>query len=156
VPTQTRAFKADGTPLAWLNENALDAAHPYAEFKDAHITPEYGQLAADDGQMMDYMLFKPEDLKAGEKRAAVTLVYGGPGVQRVNKAWGRKAFAQMLAHHGFVVFMMDNRGATGRGKAFEDVLYRSMGRAEVIDQNVGRITQRALMKKAASFPISTA
>ena len=137
VPTQTRAFKADGTPLAWLNENALDAAHPYAEFKDAHITPEYGQLAADDGQMMDYMLFKPEDLKAGEKRAAVTLVYGGPGVQRVNKAWGRKAFAQMLAHHGFVVFMMDNRGATGRGKAFEDVLYRSMGRAEVIDQNVG-------------------
>ena len=137
TPPQTRAFKADGTPLAWLNENRLDTAHPYSDFKDAHITPEYGQLAADDGQMMDYMLFKPKDLKAGEARAAITLVYGGPGVQRVNKAWGRKAFAQMLAHHGFVVFMMDNRGATGRGKAFEDVLYRSMGRAEVIDQNVG-------------------
>ncbi len=137
TPPQTRAFKADGTPLAWLNENTLGADHPYGEFLDAHITPEYGQLAADDGQMMDYFLFKPKDLKAGEKRAAVTLVYGGPGVQRVNKAWGRKAFAQMLAHHGFVVFMIDNRGATGRGKTFEDVLYRSMGRAEVIDQSVG-------------------
>lgn len=137
TPAQTRAFKADGRPLAWLNENALDDNHPYAAFKDAHITPEYGQIAADDGQMMDYFLLKPKDLKAGEKRPTVTLVYGGPGVQRVNKAWGRKAFAQMLAHHGFVVFMIDNRGATGRGKAFEDVLYRSMGRAEVVDQSAG-------------------
>ncbi len=137
VPTQTRAFKADGTPLAWLNENTLDNSHPYSKFLSAHITPDYGQIKAANGQMMDYMLFKPLDLKAGEKRPTITLVYGGPGVQRVNKAWGRKDFARMLAHHGFVVFMMDNRGATGRGKAFEDVLYRAMGRSEVIDQSVG-------------------
>ncbi len=137
TPPQTRAFKADGTPLAWLNENALNENHPYAEFKSSHITPEYGQIAAEDGQMMDYFLLKPKDLKTGEKRPAITLVYGGPGVQRVSKAWGRKLFAQTLADHGFVVFMMDNRGATGRGKAFEDVLYRSMGRSEVKDQKLG-------------------
>ena len=142
APTQTRAFKADGTPLAWLNENALDAntvgsEHPYAEFLPAHISPEYGQIKAADGTMMDYMLYKPLDLKPGEKRASVTLVYGGPGVQRVNKAWGRKLQARMLAHHGFVVFLLDNRGSTGRGKAFEDGLYRAMGRAEVVDQSAG-------------------
>jgi len=106
TPTQTRAFKADGTPLAWLNENALNEDHPYHEFKDSHITPDYGQIAAEDGQMMDYFLLKPKDLEAGEKRPTITLVYGGPGV-------------------------------TGRGKAFEDVLYRSMGRLEVKDQKRG-------------------
>ena len=138
TPPQSRAFRSDGTPLAWLNENALNENHPYAEFLTSHITPEYGQIAAEDGKMMDYFLLKPKDLKAGEERSTITLVYGGPGVQRVSNAWGRrKLFAQMLADHGFVVFMMDNRGATGRGKAFEDVLYRSMGRSEVRDQKLG-------------------
>ncbi len=137
TPTQTRAFKADGSPLAWLNENALDDSHPYGEFLAAHISPEYGQIKAADGTMLDYMLYKPLGLKPGEKRPSVTLVYGGPGVQRVNKAWARKLQARMLAHHGFVVFLLDNRGATGRGKAFEDGLYRAMGRAEVTDQSAG-------------------
>lgn len=137
APPQTRAFDNQGQPLAWLNENALDDAHPYAPFRDTHIMPEFGQIDANDGTALDYMLFKPLDLKAGEKRPAITLVYGGPGVQRVNKAWNRKAFARMLAHHGFVVFMIDNRGATNRGKAFEDHLYRSMGQAEVVDQRAG-------------------
>lgn len=136
TPSQTRAFLADGTPLAWLNENPLNAAHPYAPYLENHIVPEFGQIKAEDGTELDYMLFKPKDLKAGEKRASVTIVYGGPGVQRVKRDW-RNQMAQMLAHHGFVVFQLDNRGATNRGKAFEDPLYRSMGNAEVIDQKLG-------------------
>lgn len=136
-PRNMRAYQADGTPLAWLNENKLDGTHAYAPHLSAHIAPEYGQLAASDGTQMDYMLFKPKDLKAGEKRPSVTIVYGGPGVQRVRRGFGRKQLANMLAHHGFVVFMLDNRGATNRGKAFEDHLYRSMGQIEVADQSVG-------------------
>jgi dipeptidyl-peptidase-4 len=137
TPTNLRAYKADGTPLAWLNENKLDASHPYAPFLKAHINPEYGQLDAEDGTPLDYMLFKPTDLKPGEKRPAITIVYGGPGVQRVQNRFWRKDLAKMLAHHGFVVFTLDNRGAANRGKAFEDHLYRSMGQIEVIDQSVG-------------------
>lgn len=137
TPPQTRAFTNEGAPLAWLNENALEAGHPYFEFLAAHITPEYGQIPAADGTALDYALYKPLDMQAGEKRPAVTIVYGGPGVQRVNKGWERKNFSRMLAHHGFVVFTLDNRGATNRGKAFEDVLNRSLGRAEVVDQTVG-------------------
>ncbi|MCF6221885.1 MAG: S9 family peptidase [Robiginitomaculum sp.] len=137
-PPQTRAYKSDGTPLIWLNENKLDSGHAYAPYLASHVTPEFGQLAAADGTMMDYMLYKPADIKPGEKRPAVTIVYGGPGVQRVDKGWNSKIFlAQMLADNGFVVFQMDNRGATKRGKVFEDHLYRSMGKTEVIDQSVG-------------------
>jgi len=109
----------------------------YGEFLDNHIAPEFGQIPAEDGTMLDYMVFKPLDLKPDEKRASITLVYGGPGVQRIYNGWYGKTFARMLAHHGFVVFMIDGRGATNRGKAFEDILYRAMGRAEVIDQSAG-------------------
>lgn len=137
TPSQVRAFDADGTPLAWLSENALTAAHPYAPYLSAHIAPEYGTLTAEDGEAVHYQLYKPLDLKPGEKRASVTIVYGGPGVQRVMNRWQRKHFARMLAHHGFIVFQLDGRGSTNRGKAFEDVLYRSMGRAEVVDQALG-------------------
>lgn len=137
TPSNLRAYTADGEALAWLNENKLDSTHPYAPFLDAHISPEYGQLNAADGTPLDYMLFKPKDLKAGEKRPAVTIVYAGPGVQRVRRDFNRKQLANMLAHHGFVVFMLEGRGATNRGKAFEDHLYRAMGQTEVEDQIIG-------------------
>ena len=137
TPTNLRAYLADGTPLAWLNENKLDDTHPYAPYLEAHINPEYGQLDAEDGTKLNYMLFKPTDLKPGEKRPAITIVYGGPGVQRVQNRFWRKDLAKMLAHHGFVVFTLDNRGASNRGKSFEDHLYRSMGQIEVTDQTVG-------------------
>jgi len=137
TPTNLRAYEADGTPLAWLNENKLDGSHPYAPFLDAHISPEYGQLEAPDGTPLDYMLFKPTDLKPGEKRPAITIVYNGPGVQRVQNRFWRKDLSKMLAHHGFIVFTLDGRGAANRGKAFEDHLYRSMGQIEVTDQSVG-------------------
>jgi len=137
TPTNLRAYEADGTPLAWLNENKLDDSHAYAPFMKAHINPEYGQLDAADGTKLDYMLFKPTDLKPGEKRPAITIVYNGPGVQRVQNRFGGKDFRKMLAHHGFVVFSLDGRGASNRGKAFEDHLYRSMGQIEVADQSVG-------------------
>ena len=137
TPTNLRAYLEDGTPLAWLNENKLDETHPYAPYLKSHINPEYGQLDAQDGTKMDYMLFKPTDLKPGEKRPAITIVYNGPGVQRVQNRFWRKDLAKMLAHHGFVVFTLDGRGASNRGKAFEDHLYRSMGQIEVIDQSIG-------------------
>ena len=137
TPTNLRAYQADGTPLAWLNENKLDETHPFWPHLKANITPEYGQLEAEDGTMMDYMLFKPKDIRPGEKRPAITVVYNGPGVQRVQNRFWRKDFAKMLTHHGFVVFTLDGRGASNRGKAFEDHLYRAMGRIEVVDQSVG-------------------
>lgn len=138
TPPQTRAYKNDGSPLIWLNENKLDKTHPYAPYLASHITPEFGQLPAADGTMMDYMLYKPSNMQPGKKYPAVTIVYGGPGVQRVNNGWNSKLFlAQMLADNGFVVFQMDNRGASNRGKKFEDYLYRSMGKTEVADQSVG-------------------
>ena len=43
----------------------------------------------------------------------------------------------MFAQHGFVVFQIDNRGTGNRGKKFEEVVYRNMGRPEAEDQKIG-------------------
>jgi len=137
TPPQTRAFSNTGEPLTWLNENALGGEHPYQKHVNSHVVPAYGQIAASDGTLMDYELYTPANLKDGEQRPVITIVYGGPGVQRVHKGWERKLFQQMLVDHGFIVFQLDNRGATNRGKSFEDPLYRAMGKTEVEDQIAG-------------------
>ncbi len=138
TPPQTRAYRNTGEPLIWLNENKLDDHHPYAPYLDSHITPQFGQLEAADGTKLDYALYKPKDIAPGEKRPAITIVYGGPGVQRVHNGWDSKGYLpQLFVDNGFVVFLLDNRGAANRGKAFEDHLYRAMGKAEVVDQSVG-------------------
>ena len=136
TPTQTRAFDNNGKPLIWLNENLVEEGHPYAPYLASHVKPQYGQLEAEDGTKLDYALYKPADILPGETRPVVTLVYGGPGVQTVHKGWGRLT-AQMLVDNGFIVFQLDNRGATNRGRVFEGHLYRSMGQIEVADQSVG-------------------
>ena len=136
-PPQSAVYEASGERLFWLNENKVEGDHPFVPYADAAISPERGTIEAPDGTELHYELYKPADLRAGEKRPSVTIVYGGPGVQRVHKGWARRDLPRMLAAHGFVVFQVDNRGATNRGKTFEDHLYRGMAKVEVVDQLVG-------------------
>jgi dipeptidyl-peptidase-4 len=70
-------------------------------------------------------------------------VYGGPGVQRVTNAWGN-LFHQYLVQHGYVVFMLDNRGTGMRGTRFETTLGMRMGGVEVQDQLAGVAFLRTL------------
>ncbi|MDQ6706654.1 MAG: S9 family peptidase, partial [Acidobacteriota bacterium] len=42
-----------------------------------------------------------------------------------------------LAQRGFVIWQLDNRGAAGRGHAFESALYRRLGEKELADQRDG-------------------
>ncbi|MEM9233310.1 MAG: DPP IV N-terminal domain-containing protein [Pseudomonadota bacterium] len=135
-PRQAAVVGEDGERRFWLLENALDDDHPYTPYLDSHLEWEWGQIEAEDGQMMDYQILVPSTATAENPAPAMQLVYGGPGVQRVRNVWGN-AYAQLLADKGYVVFMLDNRGATNRGKAFEDVLYKKMGQVEVVDQAVG-------------------
>ena len=137
TPPQTRTFSNTGEPLIWLNENKLDANHAYGPYMASHVEPQFGQLTAEDGSKLDYVLYKPKDIAPGERRPAVTIVYGGPGAQLVHNGWEDRFLQQLLVDNGFVVFQLDNRGSTNRGKAYEDHLYRAMGKVEVIDQSVG-------------------
>jgi dipeptidyl-peptidase-4 len=135
TPPQTGLYDASGGLITWIEENALDADHPYAPYLDAHAAPEFGTIEAEDGQTMHYALIKPHDFDPDKTYPAIVEVYGGPHVQRVSNSWGRGLLADQVSQQkGYVVFRLDNRGTWGRGKAFEDVIFRQMSDAEVADQ----------------------
>ncbi len=90
-----------------------------------------------DGTTLYGRLVKPAHFDPRRKYPAIVMVYGGPGAQSIRNAWTGLSWEQALAQKGFVVWALDNRGSTGRGHAFESVLYRRFGKVELEDQRKG-------------------
>lgn len=135
-PPQTGLYRIDGTLIAWIEENRLDASHPYAPYLDTHTVPEFGTMKAEDGQTLHYSIQKPKDFDPAKRYPVILEVYGGPGAQTVNRDWGPLTDVFYNAR-GYIVFRLDNRGSENRGKKFEDAIHRNMGDAEVRDQLQG-------------------
>ncbi len=136
APRSVSLRSASGKLLSSMLPNRLDATHPYAPFLDEDVRAEFGTIAAADGQAMQYKLLKPRNLEPGKRYPVLVDVYGGPGAQRVTNSWG-SLFHQYLVQHGYVVFLLDNRGTGMRGARFETALGRRMGHVEVQDQVKG-------------------
>lgn len=135
-PPQTGLYRADGSRIAWIEENALDDDHPYTPYLSQHTMPDFGTLTAEDGQTLHYSIQKPPGFDPRKKYPVIVEVYGGPGVQTVTREWG-PVTDSFYAQRGYVVFRLDNRGSSNRGKKFEDVIYRRTGGPEVRDQLKG-------------------
>jgi dipeptidyl-peptidase-4 len=135
-PTQVYLADMDGRRLAWIEENRVDASHPYAPFLAAHVTPTFGTIRAADGTALHYRMLSPPR-EPGRHYPVFLQVYGGPGAGRqVTRSWVNPLH-EYLVQHGWIVFSLDNRGTPDRGKAFEDALYHAMGSVEVQDQLAG-------------------
>ena len=129
-PAQVWLGDGAGKRLAWIEENRLDANHPYAPYLASHVVPQFGTLTAADGQAMDWRLLKP----AGPGPFPVLMqVYGGPHAHNVHKRF-TAPIEQYLVAKGWAVFQLDNRGSNNRGMAFEAPIFRAMGGVEVQDQ----------------------
>lgn len=136
VPPCTGLYDCDGRLLRWIVDNPLDAAHPYAPFRDGLPVPEFGELTAQDGQILHYVLIKPVDFDPARRYPAVVQVYGGPGRQMVKRDW-RPPSERLLLEAGFVLFQLDNRGSANRGMRFEAPVFGQLGVCEVADQITG-------------------
>ncbi len=136
TPPQTALYAADGARQRWIVENRLDASHPYFPYVAGLPKPEFGQLTAEDGQKLDYMLMKPTNFVPGRRYPAIIDVYGGPGRQKVLRNWQAPS-ERLYLEAGFVVFQLDNRGAANRGLRFEAPIAGKLGTPEVADQLVG-------------------
>lgn len=134
-PAQTYLADGQGQRLAWVEENRLDADHPYAPYLASHRSPEYGTIPADDGTPLHWMMITPE-LEPGKRYPVFFEHYGGPHSQNVSRAW-QGALAQAIVDRGYIFFQIDNRGSANRGVAFEKAIYRAMGSVEVADQKAG-------------------
>jgi dipeptidyl-peptidase-4 len=131
-PPQVYLADDSGKRLAWVEQNKLDAAHPYAPYMAAHRPVKFGTLKASDGSILHWEMITPV-LEAGKKYPVFFEHYGGPGSQQVKRAW-MSPMAQYWVSKGWIYFQIDNRGSPNRGRAFEDQIYHAMGTVEVEDQ----------------------
>ena len=80
----------------------------------------------------------PAGFDPSKKYPVIVYVYGGPHSQVIRDAWGATSLLDHLfAGRGYLVWSLDNRGAFGRGHAWEKALHRDMGRRELADQLAG-------------------
>lgn len=136
TPPQVSIRRPDGSMVGWLQQNELNASHPYAKYKADLLPTEYGTLKANDGQALYYSMIKPANFDATKKYPVFLYTYGGPHSQQVQRKWDNQ-FYQYMAQQGFIVFRLDNRGSSRRERQFTDVIYKELGKHEVQDQVAG-------------------
>ncbi|MFW2830264.1 DPP IV N-terminal domain-containing protein [Sphingomonas sp. ID0503] len=136
-PTQVYLADATGRRVTWIEENRLDARHPYTPYLASHAETQFGTLTAADGSTLHYKLLSPKRV-AGRRYPVFVQVYGGPAGQQVSRQWGKGTpLQQYLVDKGWIVFSIDNRGTPRRGNAFEDQIFKAGGTVEIADQKVG-------------------
>jgi dipeptidyl-peptidase 4 len=134
TPPRQDLYSADGSRTAVLAENKV------AELDGYRLSPvEFLTVPGADGSTLQAALIKPRDFDPAKKYPVLVYLYGGPGVQLVRDLWQGANFLwnEMMAEKGFVIFTVDNRGASGYGHGFESLIYRHMGQAELADQLAG-------------------
>ncbi|MGZ5784010.1 MAG: DPP IV N-terminal domain-containing protein [Croceibacterium sp.] len=134
-PPQVYLADASGKQLTWVEENKLDANHPYAPYLANHRLPQFGTIKGPDGTTLHWKMITPP-LVAGKRYPVFFSHYGGPHSQEVTKSWSG-ALPQAIVAKGYIYFEIDNRGSSNRGVDFEKAIYRAMGGPEVADQKAG-------------------
>lgn len=134
TPRQVRMHAADGTELRVIDANRVDAL---AELRLP--VPEFLRVSTRDGVVMDAMMIKPPDFDPARRYPVFQHTYGGPGLQQVRNEWGGATylFHQLLAQHGVIVWILDNRSAGGKGVERQWPIYGRLGELELRDLEDG-------------------
>ena len=134
TPTQLRLHKADGSEVRVIDANPVKALAEYRLLK-----PEFLQVKTRDGFTMEAMMIKPADFNPSRRYPVFQHTYSGPGSQQVVNRWGGTSylFHQLLAQNGFIVWVLDNRSASGKGVESQWPIYRRLGELELRDLEDG-------------------
>jgi dipeptidyl-peptidase-4 len=134
TPTQTRLYSADGQLKRVVAENKVDALAQYKLSK-----PEFLKVKTRDGFDMEAMMIKPPDFDPSKKYPVFEFTYGGPHAPSVVNRWQgpRMMWFQMLAEKGYIVWICDNRSASGKGEESVWPVYKHLGALELRDHEDG-------------------
>jgi dipeptidyl-peptidase-4 len=97
--------------------------------------PEFVQVKARDGFPLEAVLIRPPDFNPAKKYPVFCPVYGGPGSPSVKDEWSGRDFLfwQFLAQKGYIVWLCDNRSASGKGAQSQWPIYKNLGASELAD-----------------------
>ena len=118
--------------------NIFSAENPYQKYAMPEV--KYGTIKAADGETdLHYRMTLPVPFDSTKKYPTIVHVYGGPHVQMVQNAWlgGSKGWELYMAQQDYLMFTLDNRGSMNRGQAFEEVVFKNIGKAPFEDQMKG-------------------
>jgi dipeptidyl-peptidase-4 len=134
TPPQVRLHRADGAEVRVLDANAVTS---HAEFRLSK--PEFVKVKARDGFVMDGMLIKPPDFDPARRYPVYQFTYAGPTAAVVRNSWRSTEFMfhQLLAQQGIVVWLLDNRSASGQGAEAQWPVYGRLGEMELQDLEDG-------------------
>jgi dipeptidyl-peptidase-4 len=134
TPTQVRLHAADGTELRVIDANPVPSLREYRL-----ATPEFVEVRARDGFVMDAMMIKPPDFSPNRRYPVYQFTYAGPGTSLVRNSWGGTTFMyhQLLAQQGVIVWVLDNRSAGGKGVRSQWPVYERLGELELQDLEDG-------------------
>lgn len=129
VPPTTKLCTSDGKLVRPLAASNID------KIKELGLqAPEFIKLKAADGQTDVYgVLFKPADFDPAKKYPLYVQVYGGPSHRNSNSYQTAGPKAQ-LAQLGYLVWELDGRGTTRRGKKHLTETYLKFGQVDADDQ----------------------
>jgi dipeptidyl-peptidase-4 len=134
TPPQMRLYAADGKLVKVLNENPVPAL---AEYKLGKT--EFLKVKTRDGFEMEAMRILPPDFDPQKKYPVFAYTYSGPHAPSVRNAWGgsRYMWHQMLAQKGYIIWICDNRTASGKGAESAWHVYKKFGQTETADLEDG-------------------
>ena len=130
TPTQVRLHDSNGAEIRVIDQNRVAAHEEYALEQ-----PEFLQVTSRDGFVMEAMMIKPRGFDPTVRYPVYQDTYAGPGTQNVLNEWGgsEHLFHQFLAQHGVLVWLMDNRSASGKGAESRWPVYGRLGELELQD-----------------------
>ncbi len=117
--------------------NIFKAENPIKDYKTG--TWNLFSIKNSEGTDLYCRMFKPVDFDSTKKYPVLVYLYNGPHSQLVTNTWlaGGELWYQYMAQKGFIVFTLDGRGTSNRGKAFEQIIHRQLGTKEMEDQLKG-------------------
>ena len=134
TPSQLRLYDGNGKLVRAIAENKVDA------LKDFKLgTVELLNVKTRDGFPMEAMMIRPPDFDATKKYPVLEFTYSGPHAPQVKNSWGGSAYMwhQMLAQKGYIIWILDNRTASGKGVESEWPVYKNFGELELRDLEDG-------------------
>jgi dipeptidyl-peptidase 4 len=134
TPPRYSLHSADGTLVRTIHENRVETLGQYKLSR-----PEFLTVPTRDGFQMEAMMIKPPDFDPSKKYPVFEFTYSGPHAPTVADRWGgnRGMWFQMLAQKGYIIWVCDNRAASGKGEESVWPSYKNFMVLELRDHEDG-------------------
>lgn len=130
TPDQAWVHRGDGTLVQIVDINTVEGLRELVMPE-----PEFLQVKARDGFVMEAMILRPRGFDPAKKYPVYQFLYGGPHSQQVTNRWRGQSmlFNRLVADQGAIVWICDNRTSSGKGAASAWPVHRGLGELELRD-----------------------